>query len=396
MAQASILTLEPNRGGVPALAKTIYGLLRAQGHQPTLVYRASEEVPTGSRLAVLRYFLTTPPVRHLIAEGLPSIAVADYPLSPRYQYHLLRLAGSALHAPIAAVVSGSSHVGLPLALGRRPYVMWVATLYSEELKGRALAGDSWAAGLLKHRDWPRLAHQERLVYERASLILGLSYTTTQQISDCFPQVRAKLRTVLYPVDTHELCPGTGPAEPGYIFLSARIQDPRKNVNLLIRAFANIHQTLPNIRLIIAGDTPTADTAALTKALGLADKVEFVGHVSRPELLSLYQRASVFVLPSLQEGLGISALEAMACGVPVVSTRCGGPEGIVQDGVTGRLVPNGDEQALAAAILDLLVDPERRKAMGARGREFALQEFSRERVEAQLRAVFAEVFGALWQ
>jgi D-inositol-3-phosphate glycosyltransferase len=107
---------------------------------------------------------------------------------------------------------------------------------------------------------------------------------------------------------------------------------------------------------------------------------------------LYQEATVFAFPSRQEGLGISVAEAMACGLPVVATRCGGPEGLVVDGVTGRLVPNGDEAAFAEAIDGILRDPALRIAMGAAAREEARRRFSRETIETALRVAFRDVFG----
>lgn len=395
MARACILTLDPEHGGVPALARTMYGLLADAGHAPEVVYRAAEEVPATSRMAALKCFLTTPPVRRMVKNDMRAVAVADYPVPLRYQYHLLRLTRSSLAAPIAAVVSGSSHVGLPLALARRRYVLWVATLYEEELQGRAAAGDSWAADMLKHRDWKILEQQEQLVYERAGIILGLSPHTSEQIAARWPHVANRLQTVAYPVDADRFQPGGGPAQPPYLLFTARIRDPRKNVNLLLRAFARARAEFPSLRLIVAGDEPLPATEKLASDLGLGESVTFAGFVSENDLVTLYQRAALFVFPSLQEGLGISVLDAMACGLPVVSTRCGGPEGLIQDGVTGLLVPNNDEEAMARAIRDLLRRPERMRAMGAAAREHIAQNFSRARVEAQLRAAFRDVFGDLF-
>jgi glycosyltransferase involved in cell wall biosynthesis len=344
---------------------------------------------------VLRYLLATPPVRRRQKEDMQSVAVVDYPVPPRYQYHLLRLAGAALRAPIAAVVSGSSHVGLPLALGRRPYLLWVATLYEEEVRSRALAGDAWAVGLLRHPDWSILQEQERLVYERASVILGLSPNTTTQIAGRWPALNARLRTVVYPVDTDRFQPGGEPAHPPYLLLTARIRDTRKNVDLLLRAFALVRAELPGIRLVVAGDDPLPGTSRLVAELGLGDSIVFAGHVPADDLPALYQRATLFVFPSLQEGLGISVLEAMACGLAVICTRCGGPEGIVQDMVTGLLTPNGDVEALTQAILKLLREHDLRRAMGTAGRRYALENFARRKVEARLTDAFRDVFDGLF-
>lgn len=395
MSRAVILTLDPARGGVPALAHATCRWLAAVGHTPELLYRADGEPPTTSRWAAAKYFLTTPPIRRKTYNGITTVAVADYPAPARWKYHLLRMAVPTLGAPIAVVVSGSSHVGLPLALARRPYVLWVATIYEEELRGRALAGDKWAEGFLRHPDWPELQAQEQMVCERASAILGLSPHTTTQIAARWPDIRGKLRTVAYPIDTDRFRPGEKSGDAPYVLLIARIRDPRKNTGLLLRAFARVRAEFPRLRLIVAGDQPLPAISALTAGLGLGEAVTFPGYISDEEKLSLLQGATLFVLPSLQEGLGISALEAMACGLPVISTRCGGPEGFVQDGITGVLAPNNDEAALARAMMDLLSQPARARAMGAAGREHTVRHFADEQVHAQLRSTFKEVFGGLF-
>ena len=82
---------------------------------------------------------------------------------------------------------------------------------------------------------------------------------------------------------------------------------------------------PDAKLLLIGDEPISDLYDLVAKLNLNDRVEFHGVKPYSEMISYYQRASVFAIPSLQEGLGIVGLEAMACGLPIVSTRCGGPE-----------------------------------------------------------------------
>ena len=105
----------------------------------------------------------------------------------------------------------------------------------------------------------------------------------------------------------------------------------------------------------------------SQALGLRDSVEFVSSPSQEKLVRMYQRAAVFALPSDEEGLGIVILEAMACGVPVVATRCGGPEGVITNGTDGFLVPRDDAASMAVQLNRLLDSPELNEAMGRRAR-----------------------------
>jgi len=109
------------------------------------------------------------------------------------------------------------------------------------------------------------------------------------------------------------------------------------------------------------------------------------------MLPAYLRgAKVKVLSSEQEGLGIAVMEAMACGVPVVSTRCGGPEEIVAHGEAGFLVPNHSPQHLSAAILDLLADNDLRTQMGTSSRELIMRRYSLQNVGYRFIARFREL------
>ncbi len=104
-------------------------------------------------------------------------------------------------------------------------------------------------------------------------------------------------------------------------------------------------------------------------------MHLVGVREGAELADLYRHAMFFVLPSDEEGIGIVLLEAMASGLPVVSTCCGGPETAVLDGETGFLTPVGDAQALADAMQHLLDNPALRRRMGQAGRRIAEERFS---------------------
>ena len=111
--------------------------------------------------------------------------------------------------------------------------------------------------------------------------------------------------------------------------------------------------LAQVELVTAGaGRPPADYWALVERLGLQSRVRHIHRPETDELVSLYQQATAFALSSDEEGLGVVILEAMACGVPVVATRCGGPDGIIDDGKDGFLVPL-DDAALMAERLALL-------------------------------------------
>ena len=166
-------------------------------------------------------------------------------------------------------------------------------------------------------------------------------------------------------------------EDGYILTVSRLSDPRKNVRLLIDAYYHLRQERPSVpRLVLAGTTaPPPSDWEYAKTLGLAEHIEVRVNLSLGELAALYRDAAVFVLSSDEEGLGVVILEAMASGLPVISTDCGGPATAVLHGQTGLLTPVGDVKALAEAMRYLLTDVSLRRRMGQAGRERAEHVFS---------------------
>src|SRR5262249_21761561 len=131
---------------------------------------------------------------------------------------------------------------------------------------------------------------------------------------------------------------------------------------------------------------------LTHELGLAEHVHFVGRVEDERLLDYYAAADVFVLPSSSEAQGIVALEAMACGLPVVATAVGGLLGTIDDGETGLLVPPGDVDALATALVGLLRDAPARMALGAAARRTVEREFAWSNAVEATREVYCDLLG----
>jgi D-inositol-3-phosphate glycosyltransferase len=154
-----------------------------------------------------------------------------------------------------------------------------------------------------------------------------------------------------------------------ILCVGRLNDPRKNIDLLLEAYARLPERVRSTsRLLLTGSAgPGPEFWMHAQALGLRDCVDFVARPDEEELVQLYQRAAVFALPSDEEGFGVVILGAMACGVPVVATRCGGPEAIITEGIDGFLVPRDDAGAMAVRLKTLLDSPELNEAMGRRAR-----------------------------
>jgi glycosyltransferase involved in cell wall biosynthesis len=158
---------------------------------------------------------------------------------------------------------------------------------------------------------------------------------------------------------------------------------------LLTAAAAVRARVPYARFVITGDGELeGPLKAQARALGLSDCVVFAGF--RADLNVLIPAFDVFCLSSHMEGLGTSLLDAMCYGRAVVATAAGGIPEAVEDGVTGRLVPPRDPEALALALVEVLRDSSRREAMGAAGRRRFLDRFTADRMVDQTLAVYAEV------
>ena len=148
---------------------------------------------------------------------------------------------------------------------------------------------------------------------------------------------------------------------------------QKGLARLLRAMTHMRQ---RARLTVVGAGRVDDTAlrALARELGLDARIQWLPLLSQRELSAEYRRAAVHVVPALDEGLGLTAVESLLSETPVVGFRSGGLPDIVPDGIAGRLVEPGDEQALAAALDAMLADPVALRAMGAAGRAHAEDRF----------------------
>jgi L-malate glycosyltransferase len=163
----------------------------------------------------------------------------------------------------------------------------------------------------------------------------------------------------------------------------------KDQATLLAAAARVGVRMPGVRFLIVGEGELRGRLeALSRALGLERRCIFAGF--RADLDRLIPAFTVFCLSSHMEGLGTSLLDAMAFGVPVVATAAGGIPEAVTDGLTGRLVPSRDPDALAAALVDVLADPARRAAWGRAGRQRFEARFTADRMVEATLATYAEL------
>jgi glycosyltransferase involved in cell wall biosynthesis len=172
-----------------------------------------------------------------------------------------------------------------------------------------------------------------------------------------------------------------PASAPLLGVVARLE-PEKGHAHLIDAMPAIIRAAPEVRLAIVGEGSLEyGLRVMATDLGLADRVVFTGR--RDDISAITADLTIAVMPSLREAQGISLLEAMARGIPVVASDVGGIPEVVTDGVDGRLVPPGDSTALADAIIELLCDPDLQRRLGEAGRRTVAERFS---IDAQVRRI----------
>ena len=163
--------------------------------------------------------------------------------------------------------------------------------------------------------------------------------------------------------------GDGPV----VGIVARLS-PVKGHRYLIEAMAEVLKQIPEAQLLIAGDgSLKPDLVCLARQLGIIQNIIFLPNVDNTQMV--LEAIDVFVLPSVNEGLGLGLMEAMACGLPVVGSRIGGIEDLIQHNVNGLLVEPKDNVGLAEAILGLLKNSEKRKSLGLKAKEFINRNFS---------------------
>jgi glycosyltransferase involved in cell wall biosynthesis len=239
-------------------------------------------------------------------------------------------------------------------------------------------------------------------FERARRLVAISEATARDLAFHFPQCAEKIR-VVYPGIDPEFSPGEpaeiaatrrelgAAAEGGYVFYAGTLE-PRKNVGRLIDAWEGLRRDDPQLPpLVLAGPYGWGSERLARRIADLAPLgVTAVGRVDRARLVRLFQAARVFVYPSLYEGFGFPAAEALACGVPVITSDTSSLPEVVGD--AGRLADPQDAGAIAAKLKGLLDNPGPAADLGRRGIAQAAR-FRWDRAAREMEAVFAEALGA---
>lgn len=165
----------------------------------------------------------------------------------------------------------------------------------------------------------------------------------------------------------------------------------KNIPTIVNVFCKVKESLSSARLILIGDGPEREpTEKFCDRMGVGGDVVFMG--DQEFVQDVLPLGDVFLLPSQHESFGLAALEAMSCGVPVVGTKVGGLEEVVEHGVSGYLMDPEDVDGMSEAVLGILGDERRRREMGMRARERARRDFGRDKGVEEYLDLYRELVG----
>jgi glycosyltransferase involved in cell wall biosynthesis len=359
-------------GGGRALTEALWRAAEELGREPELHFLRNRRLPPSSATAT-----------EIRGRGVPQVL-------PGFDAANV-IAAAALIAPRARAANARfvcatvASYGYAAVLARRPYGCWAATSLRDE----------WASrrhGVRRYRRFaysigrPLLSALERATLRRAAVLWAISPASQRSLAAAAGLPEDRIRVVPIPVDPERFAPLGDPeweerlARPELVFVG-RAGDPRKNVALLLDAFERLRQRLPHVRLTLVGAPPVA---------ALPPGVEATGEV--PSVAERVRGAALFVLPSLQEGFGLAVAEALAAGVPVLVTPCGGPEDLVRASGGGEVLAGFDPEELADRVVALLEDRARLVAMRRRGHEYVVREHDASRLRDALREALEELDG----
>lgn len=353
---ALVSTIEPIDGGVPSMTKWFCKKLEENDITPSLAWYCPWRNKPELSVPLYKLISRRPKMISQIAlDRYQGFGIGAWLPELEYTHYLPVMEWKRLIKAhdLHFVVSGNPIAATPYVLLKTPFLAWIATPWEADRKNRVETFSTPRKLLDSILNKPVLSRLEaRILRSGVGKVLSLSNYTAKQ----FRLISNKSLDdiMIMPVSTDIYYPAPEKTIPWRVGFSGRFNDPRKNITLLLRAVRLLRSDNHPVELVLVGDGHPELIHPLIKEYRIGASVICYGHKSPSELSELLQTLDLFVIPSHQEGLCISALEAMACGVPVVSTRCGGPEDYVVSDQNGKLVDN-TPVALAEAIVNICSD-----------------------------------------
>jgi glycosyltransferase involved in cell wall biosynthesis len=266
------------------------------------------------------------------------------------------------------------------------YVLTVHGTLFEHIKNRPIK-DFHSLGL--HTFSPVLIKHDRLLVKKAKKVIAVSYDVKNSIIHNYG--RSDVTVVHNGVDSNFFKPNTASDfDFEYILYTGR-HSPEKGLDDLIKSASSVIKEYPKIKYIITGSGPLTNyIKKLIDTLDLQENVILTGRVSLSQLLRYYQNASLYILPSLFEGLPTSLMEAMSCGLPNVSTIIPSIQELAIDGKTSILVPPKNARILADETINLIENSKLRKKLGKNSRKRVVTCFSWDKIGSKIENIYNKI------
>lgn len=233
---------------------------------------------------------------------------------------------------------------------------------------------------------PRRQRFIRWIFGRAGAVIVLSDAWRAWVQGQIPLARVSV--MANPTRLHAVPPNE--AREGYTLLFLSRVVAAKGIFELIQALAKLVDEFPALKLKVGGDGDLAAVSRMAESLGVGDRIEFLGWVRGESKIRLLNTATIYVLPSYNEGLPMGVLEAMSAGMAIVATRVGGIPEAIEDELEGFLVPPGDVEQLALSLRRLLLDGDLRVNIGAAARRKAVTHFDVNNIVLRLEGLYADI------
>ncbi len=370
----AIVTQDPaNYGGVLRLVEFIHRRAESVGMEPVILHYAKYAEHPELHASISNLFRgeinVMPKEKHYQFRGMNARAIGTrFP-----EWEPQRIRSNALWRKALSeydsciLVTGSAQTGLPLTQNRKQFAAWISATVEDDRRKR-LGQSHGLAATLERLGLKRILRAESQVLESASPLLAVSEDAGKHIAQISDH---PLEVCPFPIDTVKFSPAkisVAMALPRFLFVG-RANDPRKRIELFLAACMALKRIHPNLDFSIA-----VVSSMNPNFHDLPFRSEWVSNASDEELIELYRTSAALVLTSEQEGLGIAAMEAMACGLPVISTRCGGPETFIEDGISGFFVAD-DPEVIAERMFDLATNESHRLTIGEAAQQRIERSFS---------------------
>lgn len=377
-------------GGVLTSLKTVYDFCEKY-FEPT-VFFLSFDPEISTSLKQFKFTSTTKPLTYFGMRCIEVGARWAFWEPGHYSFSLHSWRKVLKNYNYFFAVSGTCIAAHPLVLLQKKFGLLLSTPYAHDraVRVKELHGFRKYIDSLASRSMNKI---EKNILEQAHFIWALSNYSIKTFENILQHPKPTMIRCGHPLDCSKM-PALTHKKDKIIIAVGRFSDPRKNVSMLLRAFDLVYKTMPNTRLYVIGKKPEQNALQEFSELDSYNNVIFTGQVTGTDRDLLYQQASLMLITSHQEGFGIAGLEALQNGIPVISTKCGGPEDYVHDNCTGFQVPVNDHNLMAEKALTILSNETLHAQFAYNAQQLVINEYALEKIHTHLQMGLISIYPEL--